>query len=409
MPFKKNSLSLLTALILSGTLFLYVAQMSPSAVLTLLEQEYRIDPAASSFGISVVFLPIILFSLGGSYLLARVGLKKTYALALLLGGLGIVLNLFAENFLLFCIGRIVYGAGFGLSTPFIGAAIMRWYSPPQRVKMDTANALLPYLGNILVFALTLPLTAAFAGSWKAALSVWGFFSLAVLALWLPLAREEGPLAASAPGTVCPAEKGIYRGLVRRREIRLLLIAFVCDFISFSVVTSLLPTYFQRDWGMAIQAANRITTLFPVAGVAGGIAAYHVMARTGRRRTLLWLGQALKAAGIALIYFGGAGAPGLAGVVLVGVGNCIWIPPMFVVPMELEGMTPARVGAAFSLITSCGFAGGLAAPILAGSLSARTSYGFAIFLCIAPCLAGLLAALAIRETGPGAARHNASKL
>ena len=98
-----------------------------------------------------------------------------------------------------------------------------------------------------------------------------------------------------------------------------------------------------------------------------------------------------------------------GIVLVGVGNCIWIPPMFVVPMELEGMTPARVGAAFSLITSCGYAGGLAAPVLAGALSARTSYGFAIFVCILPCLAGLAACLAIRETGPGAAPHKTGSL
>ena len=73
--------------------------------------------------------------------------------------------------------------------------------------------------------------------------------------------------------------------------------------------------------------------------------------------------------------------------------------MFVVPMELEGMTPARVGAAFSLITSSGFAGGLAAPVLAGTLSAHTSYGFAIFICIIPCLIGLVACLFIRETGP----------
>ncbi|GKI14181.1 hypothetical protein CE91St44_06660 [Oscillospiraceae bacterium] len=393
---KKTHLNLVTALIISGVFSLYVAQMNPSAVLTLIEQEYQINSTVSSFGISVIFLPVILFSMAGPYLQARIGLKRTYALALLLGGLGVAFNVFANSFLMFCLGRVVYGAGFGLSTPFIGAAIMRWYTPLQQVRMDTVNALLPYLGNILVFALTLPLTAVFAGSWKMALAVWGFFSFAVLLFWLLLVPGDAPYAG--PSLHRP-EKRLYRDLLRRREILLLLIAFVCDFVSFSVITSLLPTYFQRDCGLAIETANQLTTLFPIAGVAGGLAAYRIMSRTGRRKPLLWSGQALKAVGIALIYQGGVGPLGFTGMVLIGVGNCIWIPPMFVVPMELEGMTPARVGAAFSLITSSGFAGGLAAPVLAGTLSAHTSYGFAIFICIIPCLIGLVACLFIRETGP----------
>ena len=156
-------MNLVTALIISGVFSLYVAQMNPSAVLTLIEQEYQINSTVSSFGISVVFLPIILFSLAGPYLQAGIGLKMTYALALLLGRRRRAEPV-CRKLSLFCAARIVYGAGFGLSTPFIGAAIMRWYSPPQQVKMDTVNALLPYLGNILVFALTLPLTTALAGS-----------------------------------------------------------------------------------------------------------------------------------------------------------------------------------------------------------------------------------------------------
>ena len=210
---KKTHLNLVTALIISGVFSLYVAQMNPSAVLTLIEQEYQINSTVSSFGISVIFLPVILFSMAGPYLQARIGLKRTYALALLLGRIIATVNVFAPCFLMFCLGRVVYGAGFGLSTPFIGAAIMRWYTPLQQVRMDTVNALLPYLGNILVFALTLPLTAVFAGSWKMALAVWGFFSFAVLLFWLLLVPGDAPYAG--PSLHRP-EKRLYRDLLRRR-------------------------------------------------------------------------------------------------------------------------------------------------------------------------------------------------
>ncbi|HHW93467.1 MAG TPA: MFS transporter [Clostridiaceae bacterium] len=397
-----NKLSVLTVLIVLGMFFLYIAQMNPSAVLTMIEEEYGIDAATSGLGVSIIFIPIILFQLVGSYIQDRIGLKKMYICSLLTGGLGIMANLIANSFLMFCVGRVLYGIGFGLSTPFIGAAIMHWYNPKQQVTMDTVNALFPYFANVLVFGLTIPLVTLFGGSWQASLSLWGFLCIIVLIAWVIGVKDEGPLKIEQEETTQSTDdKSIYGNIIKRKEIIILLIAFVCDFISYSIISILLPTYFQRDHGFSIELANNLTLIFPIAGIAGGLIAYAVMARTGRRKTLLWLGQAMKVVGAVLIYVGKTTLFGYAGIALVGMGNCIWIPPMFVVPMELEGMTPTRVGAAFSLITSCGFAAGFIAPVIAGWLSASFSYGFAIFLCAFPCLIGLIACLMIRETGPGA--------
>lgn len=399
---RQTSKSMLTVLILLGMLFLYIAQMSPSTVLTLIEEDYGISPTMSGFSISVIFIPIVIFGLVGAPIQDRIGLKKTFILALAFGGGGVLVNLVAGSFAIFVIGRILYGIGFGLSTPFIGAAIMHWYQDRQLVAMDTANALFPYVGNIMLYGLTIPFVGIFGNSWKAALSLWGVLCIIILFIWAFGVKDEGPFKSSEAAASEEKEKGVYSNVLKRKEIIILFIAFVCDFISFSVISALLPTFYQRDYGLDIGLANNLTMIFPFAGLIAGIVAFFIMARTGKRKTLLWLGQALKVVGILLIFIGGPDFIGLVGVFLVGAGNCLWIPAMYVVPMDLEDMNPTRVGAAFAFITSGGYISGLIAPIIAGALSEVFNYGTAIVVCAFPCCIGLVACLMIRETGPGRA-------
>lgn len=395
-----NKLPMLSALIISGILFLYVAQMNPSAVLTVIMEDLDLTTAQGGLGISIIFVPIIIFALIGPFIQQKIGLKKMYALTLLTGGLGIALNLVATTNALFMVGRILYGIGFGLGTPFIGAAIMHWYNPKQQVRMNTLNALFPYIGNVLVFGLTVPLMNVFGGSWGMALAIWGIFCLVILTVWMVGVKDEGPIQADEAGEVA-TDKNVYLNLLKRKEIIILIIIFVCDFISYSIVGSMLPTYYVDEAGYTLEMANNLSLIFPAAGIIGGIVAFLYMEKSGRRKGLLMIGQAMKAVGLIMFFIAGTSPLGFFGIGLVGMGNCIWIPPMFEVPMELENMTPTLVGAAFALITSCGFVSGFIAPVVAGWMGDNFTLRLAMALCAIPCLLGLLAASMIRETGPGA--------
>lgn len=396
----RNKLPVLTALIVPGIFFLYIAQMNPSAVLTQIMADLNLNMAQGGLGISIIFIPIIIFALIGPYIQAKIGLKKMYILTLIIGGAGVALNLFANSYALFLAGRVLYGVGFGLGTPFVGAAIMHWYNPKQQVTMNTLNALFPYFGNVLVYGLTIPLMELFRGSWGTALAIWGLLCFVVLLFWIFGVKDEGPVNAELAGEVS-TDKNVYLNLIKRKEILILIVAFVCDFISFSIVSSMLPTYYEVEAGFTPDMANNLTLIFPIAGIAGGLIAYGYMAKSGRRKGLLVLGQAMKAVGLVMFYFGGTTFAGFAGVALVGMGNCIWVPPMFLVPMELDKMTPTLVGAAFSLITSCGFVSGFIAPAVAGWMGDNFTLRLAIVLCAIPCLIGMFATMMIRETGPGA--------
>lgn len=401
-----NKLSILTVLIILGVFFLNIAQMNPSAVLTQIMGDLDITMAQGGFGISVIFIPIIIFALVGPYIQQKIGLKKMYTLTLITGGSGILFYLFASNYAMLLVSRVLYGIGFGLSIPFIGAAIMHWYDPKQQEKMNTINALFPYFGNVVVYGLTIPIMELFAGSWRMALAIWGLLCFAVLLFWIGLINDEGPISSEVVEEVS-SDKNVYSNIIRRKEIVILIIAFVCDFISFSIIASMLPTYYEVEAGYSPDLANNLTMIFPLAGIVGGLISYWYMAKSGRRKGLLVLGQALKVIGIVMFYFGETSLIGFFGIGLVGMGNSIWIPPMYLVPMELEGMTPTLVGASFSLITSFGFISGLIAPAVAGWMGDNFTLRLAIFLCAFPCLIGMIACMMIRETGPGAKKKKLS--
>lgn len=398
----KNKLSILTILIILGLFFLYIAQMNPSAVLTQIMGDLNISMAQGGFGISVIFIPIIIFALIGPYIQQKVGIKNMFIITLITGGGGILLYLTANSYGMLIISRVVYGVGFGLSIPFVGAAIMHWYDPKQQEVMNTINALFPYFANVVVYGLTIPIMELFGGSWRMALAIWGMLCFGVLLFWFGMVKDEGPISAEAAGEVS-SDKNVYLNIIKRKEIVILTIAFICDFISFSIIASMLPTYYELEAGFSPDMANNLTMIFPVAGIAGGLIAYWYMAKSGRRKGLLILGQAMKVVGIVMFYFGQTSFAGYIGIALVGMGNCIWIPPMYLVPMELENMTPTLVGASFSLISSFGFVSGLIAPAVAGWMGDNFSLRLAIFLCAFPCLIGMIACMMIRETGPGAKR------
>ena len=400
-----NKLGITTALIVIGILLMYIAQTNPSALLVEIMDDLGINMAQGGFGISIVFLTCIVFSLLGPYIQHRIGLKNMYVLTLLVGGVGIALSLFATSYVMFLFSRAIYGAGFGLGIPFFGAAIMHWYSHRQQEAMNTINALFPFIGGIAYLALSVPLMKLFGGSWRLSLAFWGFLSIVVLMIWIVTVKNEGSFSSEsaeiAEETAEEAGIIIYFNLIRRRESLILIIAIVSDFIAYAIVAGLLPTYYELEAGYSIETANSLALIFPGAAIPSGLFAYWHMARTGRRKGLIVFGQLIKVAGTVMFYFGGASLIGLVGIGCIGVGCCIWFPALYLVPMELERMTPTLVGAAHALISSFGFASGLISPAIAGWMGDIFSLRLAIFLSALPCMIGTIACLMIRETGPGA--------
>lgn len=409
--------SLATGLLIAAIAIGYIQQMAPSPILPLLRTYYALgdNDALLNLCVSIVHPMTIAASLLGGALESRLGTRRLFTWAQVLLTAGILMNFTAETYGLFLAGRILFSAGFGLTIPFLGSAIMHWYAARGRERMNTLNGMFPFIGTVISFSVMMPLSLRL-GSWKAAMGLWGMPLAVLLALWTALIRE----GTVPEGEAVMSEQGLYRSLWRTRSIRLLCVLFILDFFCYSYMAVVLPTFLLEAGGLPEGQAGLWAALaFPAVGIAGGGLGGVLMSATGRRKPILAAGQVVKLAGILLLSLGIRHSVwlGLAGTAVFGLGNGMWMPVLYAMPMELEGMTPSRVGGAFALISSCGFAAGFVSPVLGGFLTnvlSRSSgltgtaahvFGlkWSLFLFGFTNLASFLVSLRIGETAPASRR------
>ena len=413
-----RSMWLITTLIILGIGISYIYQMAPSPILGILKEEFSIQgDALLNLSVSIIFPMMIIASIGGGIIEQKIGNKNLYILALVFVSVGILMNYFCQSYTVFLIGRAVYGIGFGLGIPFIGAAIMNWYTPEQQVKMNTINGFFPFMGTMTCFCLMVPLYRFFNNSWRQALGIWGIGSIVIAVLWALLTKSEGELAGDS---IHEIEKGLYRNLWKRRSIKLLCLIFICDLFCFSYVSVILPTFILQIGNLSEQTAGFISAFaFPGVGIAGAFMGGILMSMTGRRKPPMAWGQLLKFAGLLLVVFGANTSllVVVAGMASYGFGDGFWMPGVYMVGMELEDMNPARVGAAFALFSSCGYASGFISPILGGwltdflmplagmsdlSLSHVFGLKWSLFIFAFANLISFVCVLLLDETGPASA-------
>lgn len=369
----KHSKLLLTFTIILGVGTLYIMLMSPSPLLLIIGRHFSItDDVTLNMVVNIFFLFTVLGCIVGGKIQGRTGLRRLYSLALWCGIAGsVILAISGISYWLVLLGRAFTGLGYGFAVPFIGAAIMRWYDPLAREQMDTVNGLFPFIGTLICFFLAIPLSSLFGGSWELSLAFWGIPEAAALALWAKGIDFDALQSYDEGGSDEAPEKGIYRGLLKRREIKLLLLACACDYGSYTYLGTVLPMLLVEAGGFSESAASSIAAVaFPGMGVIGILAAGVALAKIGLRKPLLLLGQYGEIVGLVVAAIGVNTSMVLfiVGVAIFAFSNAVWTPTLFVVPMDLDDMTPARAGAAFSLIGIVGEGFSFFAPSVGGLLT-----------------------------------------
>jgi cyanate permease len=414
---------MLTGLLVVGLTISYLLQISPSPVLSFIRDEYGLfnNDALLNMSMSIIFPVCIVCAAVGTWVEQRVGTSKLYIIALACLAVSSCMLFAIDSYALYLVSRVIFAVGFGFLIPFIGSVIMRYYNPRQREAMNTINGLFPWLGALLAFFLLVPMTEAMGGSWRNAIGFWGIVTVVVAALWLALihnrrvtAQDEGEGSELDSG---PPEKGIYRGLWKRREIKLLCGSFVCDFFFYAYISTLLPIFLMEAASISEADAGTMAAFaFPVVGAVGTLLGGYIASRSGKRRPIMMTGQLLKVVGVILMVFSiEFSLPlALAGVVIFTLGNSSWLPAFYMTPMDLEGMTPSRAAGAFAMMLSAGFIAATVSPVLGGWLTnvfaamsgiaepiAAHVFGlkWSFFIFGFVNLIAFVCILALRETGP----------
>ena len=371
----KSRLPILTALFVIGVTTGYLLMISPAPLLSYISDEYGLfgNDALQNLPMAIIFPVFIICAAIGTWIEQRVGTVKLFIIGVsFLAASGIVL-LLISSYAVFLLTRILFAIGFGLLIPFAGSAIMRWYNPKQREVMNTINGIFPWVGAFVAFILLAPMTEAFGGAWRTAISFWGFAALAILILWVLFinGKKINVYEEQHFGEVETLEKGIYRNLWKRKQIKLLCGVFVCDFFFYAYISALLPLFLMRAGDLTeVEAGILAAFAFPAVGIVGTILGGLIASKSGLRRPVIMTGQLMKVAGMVIMVFtiDFSIAVAMIGVVLFTLGNSSYLPPFYMVPMELEDMNPSRTAGALSMMMSAGFVAGTVSPVLGGWLT-----------------------------------------
>jgi MFS transporter, CP family, cyanate transporter len=166
-------------------------------VVALIRDEFGLNATQVGLLSSIPPALFALAALGGSLLVARLGVKGALAGGLLLVAAGSAWRGFSGSYLVLLAATVLMSAGVAIMQPIMPSAVREWL--PARVGLGTAiytNGLL--VGELLAVWLTIPFVLpAVHGEWRMALLVWsvpiGLIAAAILFL-APTSR--GPRGAA---------------------------------------------------------------------------------------------------------------------------------------------------------------------------------------------------------------------
>lgn len=249
--------------------------------------------------------------------------------------------------------------GIAVSNVLMPVIVKRWF--PDRVgSMTGLYSMALALGTSLAAAVTVPMTEAMGGSWKAGLGVWAALAAAAILPWIPLVRDRGGAAghASAHRTEAPALR-----ITRSRTAWALACFFGLQATAAYITMGWMPQIF-RDAGVSAGTAGVLLALTMAMGVPLAFVIPRVAARMKNQGPIVvFLGSCglIGYAGLYLAPSGGAWAWAL----LLGISNCAF--PLALTMIGMRSRSGAGVVRLSAFAQSTGYLISIPGPLLVGVL------------------------------------------
>jgi AAHS family benzoate transporter-like MFS transporter len=324
----------------------------------------------------------------------RFGPRRVAGAALVAGAFACAARAWAVGPWSLALAMFAFGLHIGFCAPAIPKALAG-HVPLSKLARANGVALVGYtLGTAVTVALARTVIAPACGGWRPTMVVAAVAMAVAAAVWTLAARDRKVGGSHAP-LADALRLARNTGLLRVAAMHFLL------FGGYLALLGMLPRALT-DRGMPpTRVGLAVACWLAAAGIANYVGPW-ISDKIGRRRPILVGGAAI--AGTALLAM--AVAPPSSGTVLLVIaalgGGCV-APLLFALPAELEGVGPARVGAALGLLMLVGQLGGFLLPALSGAIAQGAGIGAALGVLAVAHLAILAPALGLRETrGPAAA-------
>jgi len=297
-------------------------------MLPILMSEFNIGLSRSGLLMSVFGFTGLALTLPAGYIIQRLGLKNTSAVAFGCLIVGAALGAVAGSFGLLLISRMLEGIGNVLIFILAPAAIAMWFPPEKSgLPLGIWSTATP-LGSVLTLTIIprLETTFGWRGAWWASA---GFSLLVFLAFWFLIRPAPAKGNSVSEAHSVKGEISYFRELLSNRSIWLVALSWFCYVAVFASVNTYYPTYLTEALGFNLVRAGLLFSLVSFVRVLAGPLIGLVSDRVSSRKWVM--------VGGALLF--------LPIIVLLFQSNTGMIPILMVLLGLLAGVIPTMIFAA----------------------------------------------------------------
>ncbi|MFI5632309.1 CynX/NimT family MFS transporter [Streptomyces sp. NPDC051664] len=250
--------------------------------------------------------------------------------------------------------------GIAVSNILMPVIVKRWF--PDRVgSMTGLYSMALALGTALAAAVTVPMTDALGGSWKAGLGIWAVLAAAAVLPWIPLMRD----GRGVPGQATAQQHGDTPALriTRSRTAWGLACFFGLQATAAYIAMGWMPQIF-RDAGVSAGTAGVLLAVTMAMGVPLAFVIPRVAARMKNQGPIVVFLCACGLVGYAGLYFAPAGGA-WAWALLLGIANCAF--PLALTMIGMRSRSGAGVVRLSAFAQSTGYLISIPGPLLVGVL------------------------------------------
>ena len=317
---------------------------------------------------SAPFWSTIVLALPLGWAGSRMSPKWLTAATLAGGALCLFLQSWAPVFTVLLVGRLLFGVGTIAQQPARAILTRQWF-PAREVVM--VNGISNVLFGVVVgggLALAPVLLIVLADDWRLSLRVFGFYYVALTALWLLLGRDRvtEEFRSAEPQPVL----SLLRSALRHRDLWLCGCGFSGATMAFSAFLAFYPTLMLEEYGVSLGVSGVALALDVVLGGVIGLATgYYAAAWRQEGRFLQVLGVIMVGSFLGMVLTGSVSVIFVMSII----NGFAWtfFPILITVPFNLRGIQPRQLAVAFSFTMMLISVGQALGPLFTGYIQEAT--------------------------------------
>ena len=374
-----------------------------SPLVTVISRDTGIELSLVGYLATAFMLSVGVSVMGATFILEKLGVRRSMILAMTLSAVGGIGMLWAEGLAAMLVCRIVAGIGLGIVGTGFSAVTVAWFPQRERPGFVTVYTLSSSLVSAACFAVAIPLLTLLNNSWRMEFALLGFAAAVMALFWVVLGRDA-PKTTAVQIPPRRAGRGGLLEALKRRDVRIITYASATAAIAENVLITYLPSFLETVRGYDADTASLYAGLVATVGIGGTVVGGAVSSALGRRRPVFILGAAGAAVSLALLLVAEATPLLLLGIAVFGFMYRYKLPALQTAMTELPGVTPAIAAGGYGLMFGIGYVLGIFTPRVMSAVTQAFGMEAAMLLFAGLMAVSALISCGIRETGPGGAQH-----